>query len=171
MSELKKRLRRDQDAFAQLLEWVPGFQGYREQSARRDADRLLRGHLVRLLSETQEKVRRRMEDMSKQGSLKGIGLLDSISKRLEKLADLIRYADAGCSGWFDAVKIREEDLDRLYEYDLSLRQFIIDVDSAVMGAVAEAGDTVGALDRVSAALDELEYMIRNRKQVALGLIP
>jgi hypothetical protein len=95
-----------------------------------------------------------------------------VSKRLEKATDLLRFAEGGYSGWFAAVKINADDLDRLYDYDVSLKQFIADLDAAV-GELSGTGDEqLGpALDKVSAALGELEHMIANREQVATQLVP
>ena len=172
MSDLRDRIKRDQSSFELLLDWIPGFKGYREQELRRDADRLVREHLVGLLADVHAKVRRATGDLAKKARLKQIGLLDSLGKRLEKLTDMIRYADAGYTGWFAAVKVKEADLDRLYEYDVSLKQFIADVDGAVTALVALPEDEMpGPVDKVNEALDELDHMIKNREQVVMDLVP
>jgi len=172
MSDLRDRIRRDENSFQRLLDWIPGFKGYREQEMRRDADRLVRDHLVGLLADTHGKVRRAAGDLAKTARLKHIGAIDSVSKRIEKLTDMIRYADAGYSGWFAAVKVKEEDLDRLYDYDVALKQFIADLDGAVTELVALPEDDMpGGLDKVNAALDELDHMIKSREQVAMDLVP
>jgi hypothetical protein len=172
MSDLRDRIKQDQTSYDTLLDWIPGFKGYREQEMRRDADRLVREHLAKLLGDTHAKVRRATGDLAKQARLKQMGALDSLSKRIEKLTDLIRYADAGYSGWFAAVKIDEAELDRLYDYDVALKQFIADVDAAATELVALSEDEMpGALDKVNGALDELDHMIKNREQVATGIVP
>ena len=40
------------------------------------------------------------------------------------MANRIRHADYGSSGFFDAVKIGEAELDRLYEFDLALTDMV-----------------------------------------------
>jgi hypothetical protein len=172
MGDLRDRIKGDVSSFQQLLDWIPGFKGYREQGMRRDADRLVREHLVGLLGDTHGRLRRALGDLAKQARLKHLGELDSLGKRIEKLTDLIRYADAGYSGWFDAVKVKEADLDRLYDYDVALKQFIADLDAAVVELVALPEDDLPkGLDKVNAALDELDHMVKNREQVALDLVP
>jgi len=172
MADFRDRIRRDQTSYETWLDWIPGFKGYRERESRRDADRLVREYLVRLLAEVQAKVRRATGDLAKQAKLTQMGALDSLGKRLEGLTDRLRYADAGYSGWFDAVKIKEDDLDRLYDYDLSLKQFIADLDAAVaeLAALPE-GEMAKGLDKVHTALDELDHMVKNREQVVLQLVP
>jgi hypothetical protein len=172
MSDLRDRIKQGQTPLQQWLDWIPGFKGYREQGMRRDADRLVREHLAGLLVDTHGKVRRAAGDLAKKARVKHLGEIDSVSKRIEKLTDLIRYADAGYSGWFDAVKVKEPELDRLYEYDVSLKQFIADLDAAVGELVALPEDDMpGGLDKVNTALDELDHMIKSREQVALDLVP
>lgn len=172
MSDLTDRIRGDESPMQRILDWVPGFKGYRDQQQRREGDRLVRDHLVSLLSESHDKVRKATGDLAKQAKLKHMSALDSISKRIEKLTDLIRYADAGYSGWFAAVKIKEDELDRLYEYDVSLTQFIGDVQAAVEEVMsASEDDLADAVGKVDDSLDELEHMVKNREKVALDLVP
>jgi hypothetical protein len=172
MSDLRDRIRGDENSFQRMLDWIPGFKGYREQELRRDADRLVREHLVDLMAGVHTKVRRATADFAKGAKLKHLGALDSVGKRIEKLTDMIRHADTGYTGWFAAVKVKEDDLDRLYDYDVALKQFIADLDASVTEAVALPDDELpGGLDKVAGALDELEHMIEGREQVAMDLVP
>ncbi|MGQ9730582.1 MAG: hypothetical protein ACUVX8_04840 [Candidatus Zipacnadales bacterium] len=172
MSDLRDRINGDETAAERILDWIPGFKGYRDRENRREADRMVRDYLANLLSTTHSKLRDAVGDLAKQGRLKHISGLDSLSKRIEKLTDLIRYADAGYTGWFAAVKIREAELDRLYEYDVSLKQFIADAEAAVMELLGLAEEDMPvAIAKVETTLDELEHMVKNRKQIALSLVP
>lgn len=172
MGDLRDRIRRDEAPAERLLDWVPGFKGYRERETRREADRMVREHLVGLLEQSHARVRALTGGLAKQAKLKQMTALDSLGKRLEKLTDLLRYADSGYTGWFAAAKIKEDELDRLYEYDVSLKQFIADVDEAVgeLESVAE-DEMAAAISGVESSLDELDHMIRNREQVAADLVP
>ena len=172
MGDLRDRIRGDETPAQRLLDWIPGFKGYRERETRREADRMVRQHLVGLLEQSHARIRSLTGDLAKQARLKQMTALDSLGKQLEKVTDLLRYADSGYTGWFSAVKIREEELDRLYEYDVSLKQFIADLDAAIeqLEAVGE-DEMAGAVSGVESSLDQLEHMIRNREQVAGQLVP
>jgi hypothetical protein len=54
------------------------------------------------------------------GLLERLDDVDRLSQKLIKLAGLIRHASYGYSGFFDQVKIQEMELDKIYQYDLSL---------------------------------------------------
>jgi predicted aminopeptidase len=172
MSDLRDRIRRDEHPMQKWLDWVPGFKGYRERETRREADRLVRQYLAGLLAECHAKLQARMGALAREAKLEHMTTLDRLDRRLEKLTDMTRFADSGYTGWFDAAKIKEEELDRLYEYDVSLKQFIGDLDAAVtvLHDAPEAGIAEAAA-KVESALDELEHMIKSREQVAADLVP
>jgi len=172
MTDLRDRIRGAEDPMQRWLDWVPGFKGYRDRETRREADRLVRQYLAGLLAECQAKARTVMGAPAREAKLGPMNALDSVGKRLEKLTDLIRYADSGYSGWFDAAKVKEAELDKLYDYDISLKQFIGDVDAAVAALAEMPEDKLPeAIAGVQGSLDELEHMIRSREQVATDLVP
>jgi hypothetical protein len=96
---------------------IPGYSGYKEKEMRREADVLLREHLARQLGQQLS----RAEDVAAQ-MLTGPGLmqLDELGQgntRLQTLIDKVKTAAQGYAGFFDAVKVKEDELDRLYEFD------------------------------------------------------
>ena len=66
----------------------------------------------------------KIRDWTRRGRLENLDLAGSIEKGLDRLANRIRHADYGSSGFFDAVKIGEAELDRLYEFDLALAESV-----------------------------------------------
>jgi hypothetical protein len=62
----------------------------------------------------------RIRDWSRSGNLANLDLASSIDKLLDRFANRVRHADYGFTGFFDAVKIYEDELDRLYAFDLAL---------------------------------------------------
>jgi hypothetical protein len=63
-------------------------------------------------------------DWTRTGRLANLDLAGSTEKALDRLANRIRHADYGSSGFFDAVKIGEAELDRLYAFDLALSESV-----------------------------------------------
>jgi hypothetical protein len=51
------------------------------------------------------------------GKLGVLASFDRLDGQVDGLAQAIRFADYGASGFFDVVKIREEELDKLYQFD------------------------------------------------------
>ena len=113
-------LRSERNFLEKLADKIPGIAGYRERDARRETDRRLREYLARRLEEGRESLsglRRVILDGGKLDLLDEVGRLDGT---LQRAVASLRFADSGYSGLFDQVKIREEELDRIYAYDEAL---------------------------------------------------
>ena len=118
---------------------IPGYTGYKEKEMRRQADSLLREHLAKQLGEQLS----RAEDVAGQ-MLTGPGMmqLDDIGKgntRLQTLIDKVKTAAQGYAGFFDAVKIKEDELDILHSFDEDM--------------LARTDEITGAIDGIQTALD------------------
>jgi hypothetical protein len=125
--------------FEELVSKIPGYKGYKEKELRREADTLLRDQIARALSAQLSKA----EDVTSQ-MLTGPGLsqLNEMGKgntRLQTLIDKVKTAAQGYAGFFDAIRIKEDELDALYEFD---HEMLLRVDE--IGAV---------VDQVQAAVD------------------
>ena len=172
MVDFREHISEDENVFQRLCKKVPGFSGYHEREVRRSADKMLREYLVGMLAEAQQELQRVTEEFARAARLAPLNDLDRLAKRLRTVTDQIRYADYGYTGLFDAVKIKEEELDRVYEYDASMMALIDDITRA-MRALAAAGteDHDEALGAASKAVDELTTMVRDRENVFVRLMP
>jgi hypothetical protein len=155
-----------------LVSKIPGYRGYKEKENRRAADKLLRDHLAGQLGEQ----RRRLVELQR-GLLEGGGLMlmDDLERavtKVQKLADKIRTASYGYAGLFDAVKVKEEDLDALYEFDEDMLTHILNIQTAVdsLAGVLESGgeDVKGTIRGVTSAAGEAEDAWRKREQAIQG---
>jgi hypothetical protein len=99
---------------------VPGYKGYKEKELRREADKLLRDHLVRQFEEQQRKLNDQKLQLVNSGLIELVDDLDRASTRLESFIIKIRTASQGYAGFFDAVKVKEGELDALYNFDNAL---------------------------------------------------
>lgn len=139
---------------------IPGYRGYKEKEVRREADKLLRDHIYRVLAEQ----RRRIEDIQADLGVAQIEAVEALGKarrRLQTLADTVRTASYGYAGLFDAVKVKEDQLDALYDFDDQLL--------AQSESIGEAVDSLqAALDRdegVSSAISELTETVTRLRDV------
>ncbi len=170
--DLHDRIKRDPKPLEGLMKSIPGFAGYSEREQRRGADRLLREFLAEEIGGIIRRIERIATRWSKAGNLDHIAELEETSGRLNRAADKLRFADYGYSGFFDLVKIDEDDLQRFYEYDLSLRGFVADIREDV-DALTEAEDDEieEAIAELDESIDELNEMIEQREAVATDLVP
>jgi hypothetical protein len=106
---------------------VPGYRGYKEKELRREEDARLRGRVLAKLQTLRRLIEERLARLSEKGLSPEIELLDRRIRRVESVADAVRYAPYGFSGFFDAQQVRERTLEHLLEADLLLFQ---DLDEA-----------------------------------------
>jgi len=149
MSDLFEKVTGDQDIFKKLASKIPGFSGYIERSNRRAADKLLRETIADRFEELYQRVSTLQTDFISQGELQYVDDLEKAAIKIRTFIDKIRRASYGYSGFFDATKVNEEELTRVYEYD-----------NAMMDLVDEVGR---AIDNVEASMgtDGLPAAIRN----------
>ncbi|HRC86094.1 MAG TPA: hypothetical protein PK413_10830 [Thermoanaerobaculia bacterium] len=158
MSDRYEMARAERNWLERLAEKIPGFAGFKDRELRRDTDKLEREQLAQSLAAVRASLRSKARAFTDAGQLAALGEFDRLEKRLDTLAQSIRFADYGATGFFDAVKIDEQDLARLYQFDLS---FVAEVE-ALAGAVrelpgpggAEIGPALGAIAEHLARLGE-----------------
>jgi hypothetical protein len=159
--------------FESLTKKIPGYGGYKEKEQRREADALLREHMAREF----ESQWGRMNDLKSQmlvgPAMSQLDDMGKASRRLQTLIDKIKGATQGYAGFFDAVKVKEEQLDELYEFDNNM---LTEVDKVAL-AVDTVQEKLDAEENVAAAVRNLTKVINDlltlyekRNEVVLGVV-
>jgi hypothetical protein len=107
-----------------LARLVPGMGSYQDKESRREADKRLRSTLADRLDGARTAVEGVIDGLQTEGHLEHLDRLGRLERKLHKAADSIRFASYGFSGVFDAVKIDEARLDRLYAFDIALAESV-----------------------------------------------
>lgn len=139
MTDLRQTISDNLGKFESLMAKIPGYKGYKEKEMRREADMLLRQHLA---AQYEAQLRRASEVASQMLTGPGVSQLTEMDKgntRLQTFIDKIKTAGQGYAGLFDAIKVKEDELDKLYDFD---NQMLLQVDSVA-----------AALEAIQAALD------------------
>jgi hypothetical protein len=172
MSDLRQRIVSDEGTFQRLAASIPGFSGYRELGLRRKADELVREHLVGLLDDLLGRAKQVVSQWADAGKLDLLDKLDRLVGKLRKVRDNLRYADYGYTGWWDAVKIKEDELDAMYGYDLKMREEIVAIDTAITElAAATEADLAAKMAAVQEQVERLQSAVDHRGEMTAGLVP
>lgn len=131
MGDLFEKITGDQDIFKKLASKIPGFNGYIERQNRRSADKVLRETIAAHFEELYRKVSALQEDFISQGEIMYVDDLEKAAIKLRTFIDRIKTASYGYSGFFDAIKINEEELSKVYEYDLAMVNLEDEVQRAI----------------------------------------
>lgn len=119
MTDILNRVLGDQDPLKKLVSKIPGFTGYINRENRRSADKLLREAIAAQFETIYKKISAIQTDLIANG---GIEYLDDVEKaalQIRIFTDRIRNATYGYSGFFDSVKIDENDISAMYSFDLA----------------------------------------------------
>jgi hypothetical protein len=122
MNDGMERARQRRNILEELGAKIPGFKGYLEAELRRDVDKMERDWLAGQVDRARFAVNGKIRAWTKAGRLDVLSTVGSVEKALDRLANRIRHADYGASGFFDAVKIGEDELEAIYAFDLALSE-------------------------------------------------
>jgi hypothetical protein len=124
MSDIKdqifQKITSSMDIFKKIASKIPGFKGYVERQNRRDSDKLIRDTIYRRFRELEGRISDLQVEFINQGEIKHTNDLEKAALRLRTFADRVRTAPRGYSSLFEAVKINEAELAKLYEFDVTL---------------------------------------------------
>jgi len=158
MSDLYEKVTDDQDPLRKLASKIPGFSGYIERENRRSADKLLRESIADKFEEVWKKVGYLQKDLASKTELDGIEDLETAAMKIRTFIDKVRNASYGMGGFFDAVKVNQDELAKIYEFDLAL--------------VAKAEELTHAVDNVEASMstDGMTAAVRNLVSLSRDLV-
>lgn len=171
MADIRELVMSKKRALEVLEEIVPGFAGYKEKELRRESDRLLREKLAEQLRELGDKIDAVYEDIVDSKLTRHYDEMNRITALMDRLISKVEKADYGYAGFFSALKVREEELDRLYEYDRSMFADAVALEqkaAALADEVTAEGPRVGALIKeLRKVLHGFEAKFDRRKDVML----
>jgi len=170
MSDLFDRVTDDRDVFKKLLAKLPGFKGYFERQDRRASDKILREAIANRFEELWQRVSELQRDLISQGQIEFIDDLEGAAIKLRQFIDRVRTAAYGYAGFFDPVKVREDELAQVYQYDLVLLETADAVDRAIGNVEASIGTDglPAAIRNLRNASAEAVEAFNRRSEVLIG---
>jgi len=172
MDDLRDVVSGARGALESLIGKIPGYHGYKEKEMRREADKLLRTHLSQRFQEQRTKLSSVQDRLASEGKLEDLGLLERTMLQLQLLIDRLRVAEYGYAGLFDAVRVKEEQLDALYIYDNALTASVDQLAEKMdkLRSAAMAGEEIKTLaNDCLLLLQELNTTLDRRKDVILSV--
>ncbi|MDD5562856.1 MAG: hypothetical protein PHQ91_04005 [Thermoanaerobaculaceae bacterium] len=142
---------------------VPGFTGYLERELRREVDQLLRADLAGRLDAARAGVAAFSRTL-RLGAAERLARLAALDRSLDGAANALRHAGSGFGGMFDAVKVREEQLEALYRFDLDLVERV----DAVRAASSALGADEEAVARLEQAVAAVSAALAGRERAVVG---
>lgn len=150
MSDPLGKITEGKDLIGKIRNFLSGFTGYLDRENRREADKLLRQTIAQRYEEQWDRVSQLQRQLISEGRLDLVDDLEAANIKLRAFIDRARHAAYGYSGFFDAVRVNEAELTRIYEHDSMLLENV----KTLAGAVDNVGASIGT-DGLPAAIRNL----------------
>jgi len=134
---------------------IPGYKGYKQKEMRREADKLLRMQVAGKLDDQRKRLSELQNQLISQAQIQFLDDLERAVMKLQLLTDRIKTASYGYAGMFDAVKVKEEQLDALYEFDAQMMDFVDEIASGI----DQVSSAIAAREGIGDAITELVGII------------
>lgn len=156
MGDMLDQITEGQDPITRIVAKIPGFKGYIEKQNRRAADKMLRETIAEKYKELWKRITNIQQDMASSGEIMHLDDMEKAAMKIQTFTDKVENASYGYAGFFDAVKVDEDALAKIYEFDASLLDMIDGLTSAIDNVEASIGS-----DGLPAAIRHLVGLTRD----------
>lgn len=169
-----EKVRKERSLLEKIMGYIPGYRGYKEKELRRESDRLVRMEVVNRLKAAKTAFRRKFANplLIQKLSSEDTFRFDTLTSRIDRVTQRIDRAVAGYAGMFDAIKVKEDKLDTVLEYDVSLIEKAEAIKADVEKVIElEPGkdEWRTAMDELISKVEELDGLVDKRSEVLRGL--
>jgi len=169
-----KRVEEELSGFEKIMKYIPGYRGYKEKEIRRETDKLVRGKVAAYVGSGIEKLGRAIRSTTEEKAFDKVKKMDRLNMMLTKITEKITHAPHGYAGMFDAIKVKEDDLDNLINFDASLTETAQKIDEACssilkatkQGQFDSLDDSIGQVDTLT---EQIESLLAKREETLLGI--
>lgn len=120
MTDLYQKIVSERNSLENLLTKIPGFKGYMEMSARREADRMIRDHVAKQYQGVITRFENIERDMARGNGLMFMDRTRSTKGKIDLLRARIATDTPGYSGFFATNKIGPDELEKVYAFDAAM---------------------------------------------------
>jgi len=155
-----------------IKRYIPGYDGYVNRDNSREMDTILRKQLALKLEPNKIKITNTVSNLTSSGRLFEVSNIDKLDKKNETAIAKFKSAARGYSGAFDVVKVKEEKLTMLYQFDESLLQYVEGICNnftELENLSKSQSDLKDTISRLSIALDELILRFNERENILSSL--
>jgi hypothetical protein len=171
VGDIFEKVKDSRSVFEKLTSMIPGWNGYQERQERRKADQILRQTLAEQLANQRKRLDVAQKDMINSGKIELVDDVGSAVTQLQTFIDRVRLASYGYSGLFDAVKINQDELEQMYNFDSALFEYVERLDAAndrLREAIPSGQGLIEVIRIVQDICREANSTFDQREHVILG---
>jgi len=153
---------------------LPGFRGYKEKELRRESDKLIRNNLTLKLTKDKDSVRSISQKIADKRYMDVLTDVDRLNAKMDRITEKVNHASYGYSGFYDAVKIKEENLDQMITFDNQLLDEVNALTAAIEDLKTQllSNNFANLTDKIQAITDKFELLedtFDKREEVIQGV--
>ncbi|MGE5575538.1 MAG: hypothetical protein ACM3UL_05325 [Ignavibacteria bacterium] len=153
---------------------LPGFRGYKEKELRRESDKLIRNNLYLKLSKDKDNIKSISQKIADKRYMDVLTDIDRLNAKMDRIAEKVNHASYGYAGFYDVVKIKEENLDRMITFDNQLLDEVNALTSSIEDLKTQllSNNFANLKDKIQTITDKFELLedtFDKREQVILGV--
>jgi hypothetical protein len=167
MGDIVGQIKDQRGGFVKLLAKIPGFKGYMEKESRRDADKLVRDTIAGRFTAQLDRLSAVQSDLIPSGGFEFLDDVEQAAVKLRTFIDRVKTAPRGYAGLFDAVQVKEDQLEQLYNFDFQLLSEVDNLARVIAVGPEALKANIAALRRACAGLNDL---YDKREHILLGSI-
>lgn len=154
-----------------VLVGLPGIKGYKAKELRRETDKTVRDMLAKQLEDQKARLDSVQMELVSGGMLSLMDDMEGAVRKLQLLIDRIRTASYGYAPLFDAVQVKEQQLDALVQFDQDMAAGVDRIKTIIdnMGTLGGRPEQEWkeAIRALSATVDTLNTEFGHRNEVIL----
>jgi len=156
MPDIRERVEEDRGILKKIQTYIPGFRGYRRREDIRDADRMLRAQLSQKLGLGRRGLEECRGMLTQSYGSRELDMIGGLINQFKKVEGMVAHAETGYSGFVADIQIKEEELDKLYEYDASMLDHL----AAISASIESLKNSLMAADEATSHRDMMNIRAR-----------
>ena len=169
-----ERVQESEKPLERLMLILPGFRGYKLREQRREADRIVRDYIYQSLEHSRDDLTSCFQSLSDSKVSELMEPMNRIVAKMDRVAEKINRASYGYSGFFDSIKIEENELDNMLAYDTQLMDSVRKIGELTANFKADLNQ--GKLEnarteqqQLDSSISSLESAFDQRKAIIEGV--
>ena len=134
---------------------LPGYRGYAEPDGRRNCDKQLRSTLSLKLFECENSLVNRINEAITNSDKPLMRKVEVCRKSINTTQSKVNYAPYGESGFFSDQQIKEDELMKIYHFDLDMAEVVDEIENIILDQDIES---------IMKKLSELDNVLKSRNQ-------
>jgi hypothetical protein len=153
---------------------IPGFRGYKVREERREADRIVRDYIYRVLKGSRDDLMACFQLLNNAAVPELMEPTNQLIAKFDRVAEKVNRASYGYSGFFDSVRIDAPQLDQMLAYDtqmLGTARKLADSISSFKTQLSQSKfeETRSIENDLESSIAQLEAIFDKRKSVIEGV--